>query len=302
MKEASKVATSTFNHTPVLADQLLDLTKTIPERLLEQGWFLDATVGGGGHAFLLLEKFPKLRLIGIDQDPYAIHATSKKLKQFGDRVKITKSNFANFTPSEKIAFVFADLGVSSPQFDNAERGFSLRSNGPLDMRMNPLEGIKASELINQLNESELANLIYNYGEERLSRRIARRIKSDLASKGDYSGTKDFAYAIAGCFPPKLRNRRIHPATKTFQAIRIAVNNELDVLSNLLKKAPSWLIKDGYFAIISFHSLEDRLVKNAFLQDDRLQKINKKPLVAKDQELSINQRSRSAKLRIAQKIH
>ncbi len=301
MKEAVKVATSTFNHTPVLSDQLIDLIKKVPNELFEEGWFLDTTVGGGGHASLLLQEFPKLRLLGIDQDPYAINASSENLKKFGERVKITKSNFANFNPSEKIAIVFADLGVSSPQFDNAKRGFSFRNDGPLDMRMNPLAGVNASELIQQLSEQELADVIYKYGEERFSRRIARKIKSDLATKGPYSGTKDFAYSIAGCYPPKLRNRRIHSATKTFQALRIAVNNELEVLSNLLAKAPTWLLQDGYFAIISFHSLEDRLVKNSFLKDPRLRKTTKKPLIASKEELLINQRSRSAKLRIAQKI-
>lgn len=159
--------------------------------------------------------------------------------------------------------VFADLGVSSPQLDEGSRGFSFRLNGPLDMRMNQIDGTNAAELIDRLSENELANLIFKYGEERFSRRIAKRIKHDLAKQGPYSGTIALAYAIAGCYPPKLRNRRVHPATKTFQALRIAINHELDVLSVLLKKAPEWLLDDGLFAVISFHSLEDRLVKKIF---------------------------------------
>ena len=167
-------------------------------------------------------------------------------------------------PAEPAVMVLADLGVSSPQLDVAERGFSFRLDGPLDMRMNPQgDGDTAAELISRLDESDLADLIYAYGEERLSRRIARRIKTDLTVQGPYSGTAALAYAVAGCYPPKARRGRIHPATRTFQALRIAVNDELAVLDGLLQQAPDWLEPDGLLGLISFHSLEDRRVKTAF---------------------------------------
>ena len=159
-------------------------------------------------------------------------------------------------------------------------------------------GETAAELIDRLEENELADLIYGYGEERLSRRIARRIKADLKDKGSYEGTAALAYAVAGCYPPKARRGRIHPATRTFQALRIAVNDELGVLDRLLQQAPDWLQPEGMLGIISFHSLEDRRVKSAFLRDERLQRITRKPIVASEQEKSINPRSSSAKLRCA----
>ena len=195
--------------------------------------------------------------------------------------------------------MLADLGVSSPQLDVAERGFSFRLDGPLDMRMNP-EGETAASLIERLEENTLADLIYAYGEERLSRRIARRIKADLAEQGPYSGTAALAYAVAGCYPPKTRRGRIHPATRTFQALRIAVNDELGALEQLLQRAPDWLQPGGLLAIISFHSLEDRRVKTAFLQDQRLERLTRRPLVASEHEEAQNPRSRSAKLRIARR--
>jgi len=195
--------------------------------------------------------------------------------------------------------VLADLGVSSPQLDVAERGFSFRLDGPLDMRMNAGgEGETAAELIDRLQENELADLIYGYGEERLSRRIARRIKADLKAKGSYVGTAALAYAVAGCYPPKARRGRIHPATRTFQALRIAVNDELGVLDRLLQQAPDWLEPEGLLGIISFHSLEDRRVKTAFLSDERLQRVTRKPIMATEEEEELNPRSRSAKWRLA----
>jgi len=167
--------------------------------------------------------------------------------------------------------------------------------------MNPSgPGETAADLIDRLEETELADLIYAFGEERLSRRIARRIKADLAARGAYAGTADLAYAVAGCYPPKARRGRIHPATRTFQALRIAVNDELGVLERLLQQAPDWLRPGGVLAIISFHSLEDRRVKTAFVQDDRLQRITRKPLVADASEQEANPRSRSAKLRLARR--
>ena len=285
-----------FSHVPVLADAVLDAARQIPR---PDGLLIDATLGGGGHSALLLEQHPGLRLIGLDQDATARAAAAERLAPFGDRVSIVATNFADYVPPEPAVMVLADLGVSSPQLDVAERGFSFRLDGPLDMRMNVGgEGETAAELIDRLEENELADLIYGYGEERLSRRIARRIKADLKDKGSYEGTAALAYAVAGCYPPKARRGRIHPATRTFQALRIAVNDELGVLDRLLQQAPDWLQPEGMLGIISFHSLEDRRVKSAFLRDERLQRITRKPIVASEQEKSINPRSSSAKLRCA----
>ncbi len=273
------------------------------EGLLDQcgeGVLIDCTLGGGGHSALLLEAHPRLHLIGLDQDATARAAAAQRLAPFGDRVEIVATNFAAYAPAAPVVAVLADLGVSSPQLDVAERGFSFRLDGPLDMRMNPAAGETAAELLNRLDETELADLIYAYGEERLSRRIARRIKHDLAEQGPFSGTAALAYAVAGCYPPKARRGRIHPATRTFQALRIAVNDELVVLDRLLASAPDWLVPGGLFGVISFHSLEDRRVKTAFVSDERLQRITRKAVMASPEEEVRNPRSRSARLRLARR--
>ncbi len=288
-----------FSHVPVLADAVLEAAEQLPRK---EGVLIDATLGGGGHSALLLERHPGLRLIGLDQDPTARAAAAERLVPFGDRVQIVATNFADYETDEPALMVMADLGVSSPQLDVAERGFSFRLDGPLDMRMDDSgEAEMAAELIERLEENELADLIYGFGEERLSRRIARRIKADLASEGSYSGTAALAYAVAGCYPPKARRGRIHPATRTFQALRIAVNDELGALDRLLDQAPGWLEPEGVLGIISFHSLEDRRVKTAFLKDERLQRITRKPLVATPEEEERNPRSRSAKWRLARRL-
>tara|TARA_Y100001968_G_scaffold51762_1_gene42712 strand:- start:24858 stop:25766 length:909 start_codon:yes stop_codon:yes gene_type:complete len=289
-----------FKHSPVLANEVIESISKIPETLLNKGVMIDATLGGGGHAALILDRNPNLKIIGIDQDPNAREAAAQNLKDYGSRVEIIDSNFADFVPDEKVIVVFADLGVSSHQLDIPSRGFSFRSDGPIDMRMNPLANLTAADLLEQLNEEQLANTIYQFGEERLSRRIARKIKNDISNNGPYKTTKDLAYAIAGCFPSHLRRSRLHPATRTFQALRIAVNKELEVLDRLLSQAPEWIIPGGLFEVISFHSLEDRKVKTSFLKDERLEIITRKPIRADNQEISMNKRSRSAKLRISKK--
>jgi 16S rRNA (cytosine1402-N4)-methyltransferase len=283
---------------PVLAEAVVAGAEQL---LHHNGLFIDATLGGGGHSALLLEKHPGLRLIGLDQDATARAAATERLAPFGDRVTIVATNFAEYAPPEPALMVLADLGVSSPQLDAAERGFSFRQDGPLDMRMNAAgDGETAAELIDRLEEKALADLIYGYGEERLSRRIARRIKADLAAQGEYEGTAALAYAVAGCYAPKARRGRIHPATRTFQALRIAVNDELAVLDLFLNQAPGWLEPGGVIGLISFHSLEDRRVKTAFLHDERLERITRKPIVASEAEQVNNPRSRSAKLRLARR--
>ncbi|MCP9808539.1 16S rRNA (cytosine(1402)-N(4))-methyltransferase RsmH [Cyanobium sp. HWJ4-Hawea] len=288
-----------FTHVPVLAQPVLnsfaELGPLLAQKPVGSGVLVDCTLGGGGHSALLLEAHPGLRVVGLDQDPSARAAAAERLAPFGDRVSIVAANFADFVPSEPAVAVLADLGVSSPQLDVAERGFSFRLAGPLDMRMNPEVGESAGALIERLEEAELADLIYAYGEERLSRRIARRLKEQVPQD-----TAELAYLVAGCYPPKARRGRIHPATRTFQALRIAVNNELGVLDQLLQVAPDWLVPGGLVGVISFHSLEDRRVKTAFSSDERLQRVTRKPETATEEEQSSNPRSRSAKWRVARR--
>jgi 16S rRNA (cytosine1402-N4)-methyltransferase len=283
-----------FDHVPVLADAVLAAFAELPPG----GVLLDCTLGGGGHSGLLLAAHPGLRLIGLDQDPSARAAAAEALAPFADRVQIVATNFAAFVPSEPVSAVLADLGVSSPQLDVPARGFSFRLDGPLDMRMNPQAGETAGALIDRLDETALADLIYGYGEERLSRRIARRIQE----QGPWAGrtTAELAYLVAGCYPPAARRGRIHPATRTFQALRIAVNDELGVLDHLLGAAPDWLLPGGLFGVISFHSLEDRRVKTAFLRDERLERVTRKAVQASDDEVGANPRARSARWRVARR--
>jgi 16S rRNA (cytosine1402-N4)-methyltransferase len=290
-----------FTHQSVLAAEVLEAFAALPPA--PDGGpprLIDCTLGGGGHSALLLEAHPTREVIGVDQDSTARAAATERLAPWGERLRIVASNFAAFTPVQPVQGVLADLGVSSPQLDVAARGFSFRADGPLDMRMNPEAGETAAELIARLEEAELADLIYAYGEERLSRRIARKIKAHLLEQGPFSGTAALAYLVAGCYPPAARRGRIHPATRTFQALRIAVNDELGVLDRLLAVAPDWLLPGGLFGVISFHSLEDRRVKTAFASDERLQRVTRKPLVASEVEQAANPRSRSAKLRVARR--
>ncbi|KEF42531.1 MAG: 16S rRNA methyltransferase [Cyanobium sp. CACIAM 14] len=294
-----------FAHLPVLANPVLEAFSGLSglPGAGEEGApvLLDCTVGGGGHSALLLAAHPRLRLIGLDRDPAARAAAAERLAIFGDRVRIEAANFAGYTPPVPLMGVLADLGVSSPQLDQPGRGFSFRSAGPLDMRMDPQTGETAAELIDRLEESALADLIHLYGEERLSRRIARRLVAERPWAGSGRSTADLAYVVAGCFPPRARHGRIHPATRTFQALRIAVNDELGALQQLLSRAPDWLLPGGVLAVISFHSLEDRRVKSTFLEDPRLERLTRKPQVAGEEEQRSNPRCRSAKLRVARRV-
>ena len=284
------IAAQPFFHIPVLADQVI-----AGLQIKAGGRYLDATVGGGGHSRLILEAASDIELVALDQDLRALAAAKAQLAEFAGRTSFHHTNFARFEPADlRFDGILADIGVSSTQLDQAERGFSFRQEAPLDMRMDSTQDLTAEEIVNHWDEKTLADTIYEYGEERLSRRIARR----LVERRPFRTTTELASAIASAYPPKARHGRIHPATRTFQALRIAVNGELEVLKTFLDRAPDWLNPEGRLAIISFHSLEDRIVKYAFRGDERLDIVTKKPLVASPEEVKENKRSRSAKLRIA----
>jgi 16S rRNA (cytosine1402-N4)-methyltransferase len=247
---------------------------------------------------LILQAAENVRLVGIDRDEMAIAAASETLKDYANQVTFWRGNFCEYKPSPDLLFdgILADLGVSSTQFDVAERGFSFRESGDLDMRMDNRQTLTAAEIVNHYQEVELANIIFKFGEERLSRRIA----SQIVEKRPFKTTLELANAIAACVPSSYRHGRIHPATRTFQALRIVVNRELESLEKWLAIAPNWLKTGGKIAVITFHSLEDRIVKHTFREDERLQVLTKKVIIATDAENKANPRARSAKLRIAQK--
>lgn len=292
-RDAQAQAPSDFVHQSVLAEEVLAGLAPQPH-----GHYLDATVGGGGHSRLILEMDPTVRLTALDQDPKALEAARQNLAEFGDRVTFWQGNFSGFDPGEPtFDGILADLGVSSPQLDHPERGFSFRHQGALDMRMNPTQELTAAELVNHRSERDLADIFYHYGEERLSRRIARRI----VERRPFQTTTALADAIASSVPGKYRHGRIHPATRVFQALRIAVNRELEVLEQLIEVAPGWLVPGGHLAIISFHSLEDRRVKHGMRNHEHLKVLTKKPITASDDEVRRNPRARSAKLRLAERL-
>jgi 16S rRNA (cytosine1402-N4)-methyltransferase len=285
--------------------------------------YCDCTVGGGGHSEALLEAAPGCRLIGIDRDPDALAAAGQRLARFGDRVTLVHGSFGEVPrllaqlpgAPKQVHGLLADLGVSSWQLDAPERGFSFSRVGPLDMRMDPTRGATALELMRSLEAEQLADVIFELGEERHSRRIARAIKRALA-EGKLATTLDLAAVISAEIPAaEQRKSKIHAATRTFQALRIAVNAELDQLQALLGWFPDLLVAGGRCAIISFHSLEDRLVKQRFRElawtsslppqlaakeGERVaavcELVTRKAVVASDEEISANPRSRSARLR------
>jgi 16S rRNA (cytosine1402-N4)-methyltransferase len=262
--------------------------------------YLDVTVGGGGHTEGLLEADETARVIAFDRDDLALAAARERLKAFHDRVVFVKTPFAAIASAlatvgvAQVDGLCADLGVSSPQLDDPSRGMSFRREGPIDMRMDPAEGETALELIERLSDDELADIIFHR-----SRRIARSVKRAFA-EGELSTTLDLRRAIVRAVGP-VRVGGVDPATRTFQALRIAVNGELEQLEDLLEALPKVLAPGGRAAILSFHSLEDRLVKRAFHDRTQWQTLTKKPQVAGDEEAAANPRARSAKLRAAIRI-
>ncbi|TKD12317.1 16S rRNA (cytosine(1402)-N(4))-methyltransferase RsmH [Polyangium fumosum] len=269
------------------------------------GVYVDATLGAGGHAEAILEEAPGCRLIGVDRDETALALAKERLAPFGDRVKLVHGRFSDVEDHlakmgvGPVDGLVADVGVSSMQIDDATRGMSFRAEGPLDMRMDPSSGETALELIERLDDDELANVIYHYGEERRSRRVARCIKQALAN-GELKTTLDLRRAVVRAVGPS-RVGGVDPATRTFQALRVAVNGELDELEALLRAASRVVKMGGIVAVISFHSLEDRIVKHALREASVWEPLWKKPLVASDEEVAENPRARSAKLRAARRV-
>jgi 16S rRNA (cytosine1402-N4)-methyltransferase len=281
-----------FSHIPVLSRELIAGLAVHPG-----GHYLDVTVGGGGHTRLLLEAALNVQVTAIDQDADALAAAQNYLAGYEEQVNFVRSNFAAYEFTHgTFDGIIADLGVSSYHLDTPERGFSFRHAASLDMRMDQRQSLTAADVINDWDERELADIFFKYGEERLSRRIARRI----VERRPLHTTVELANAIASSVPPKYRYGRIHPATRVFQALRIVVNDELKSLETFLDKAPNALVPGGRIAIISFHSLEDRLVKHGLRNSPLLRVLTKKPIIAQEAEIAQNPRSRSAKLRIAER--
>jgi 16S rRNA (cytosine1402-N4)-methyltransferase len=317
-------------HEPVLLEEITGWL-----RPHQGGLFIDCTLGMGGHAEAILEASPRSKVIGIDRDPEAIEIARERLKLFDERFKAVHANFRELPAVldtlrvGDVRGVLADLGVSSLQFDRAERGFSFSQEAPLDMRMDRAETITAGYLVNTLSERELADLIFEYGEERGARRIARLIARER-ERHPIETTRQLSDIVIRAIHPRGR-WRIHPATRTFQALRIAVNGELDAVKALIPAAISVLEPGGRLAVISFHSLEDRLVKRAMLRESgrcvcedrrglagvpvpesdilcgrcgaqkRVEVLTRKPVRPREEEVARNPRSRSALLRVCERI-
>jgi len=298
---------SAVEHVPVLAQKLVEQIKLPPD-----GIMVDATIGHGGHSLLFGRQMgPKGVIIGLDVDEKSIRRAQSKLGGLSCKVIILKANFSQI--AEKIHeqgirgadFILADLGVSSSQLADTQAGLSFQTNMPLDMRMDERLETTAADIIKRSDEKELAELIYKFGEEKASRRIARTI-AEYRRNRPITTTRQLAIIVCKALgqPETGRISRIHPATKTFQALRMAVNRETENLQKLLESVPQLLNKNGRVAIISFHSLEDRAVKTNFKENEgkNIYKIlTKKPITAEKEELALNPRARSAKLRIAEKI-
>ncbi len=302
-------------HQPVLYNEIIHLLQ--PHR---SGLYVDGTVGAGGHAWGILEACePDGLLLGLDVDALALQIARNRLKQFGERVTLVQSSFTNLSDQlnamgwHQVDGVILDLGLSSMQLDIPERGFSFRNDALLDMRFDQENPVRAIDLVNNLPEAELADLLYTYGEERKSRRIARAI----VQARPIETTQQLANVVAKV--SVSRKSRIHPATRTFQALRIEVNQELDALQKVLPQAIRSLKPSGRLAVISYHSLEDRIVKHFFRDESRdcicppkqpvcdcghkatIKRLSKRPIRPTDGEISENPRARSARLRVVEKL-
>lgn len=310
-----------FGHLSVMPAEVLSLLSPRPG-----GVYVDGTLGGAGHAKMILEaSAPDGVLVGFDRDPEALDAARRRLASYGDRVKFVRSNFAAMNESlaaQKIDSVdgfLLDLGVSSHQLDTAERGFSFQVDAPLDMRMDPETGATAADLVNELSLDELARIIREYGEDRWAKRIASFIVKAREEHGAIETTLQLVNCVKGAIPRAAWEERIHPATRTFQALRIAVNDELGSLERGLAAGVELLAPGGRGVVISFHSLEDRIVKAVFRRyaqgctcpkmlpqcvcggKPRVRILTGKPVTAGADELAVNPRARSAKVRAIEKL-
>ncbi len=309
-----------FNHISVLLEESVELLEVNPH-----GIYVDGTLGGGGHAELVCSKLAEdSTFVGIDRDMTAIRAAGDRLSKFGDKVKIVHSNFSQVKAVlqnlgiEKIDGAILDLGVSSPQLDVAERGFSYNMDARLDMRMNRDDELSAYEVVNEYSEKELSRIIFEYGEDRFARRIAAAI-SEARTEKPIETTFQLSDIIKSAIPAKMRFADKHPAKRTFQAIRIEVNNELGILEDTIRDFVDVLKPGGVLSIITFHSLEDRIVKQTFAElasgcecpksfpvcvcgkKPLVKAVNKKPIVSGEDELRNNNRAHSAKLRAIKKL-
>ncbi|MDQ4121159.1 MAG: 16S rRNA (cytosine(1402)-N(4))-methyltransferase RsmH [Acidobacteriota bacterium] len=316
LKTNESAFTASELHTPVLLDEVLRFLQP------ETGLFIDCTLGMGGHTEAILNTSAETKVIAFDRDREAIEKASARLTEFGERFRAIHADFRQikeFVEAETASGVLADLGVSSWQLDSVERGFSFRADAPLDMRMNSgSEEPTAAELLETLSEEEIADIIYQYGEERFSRRIARRIVERRERGEKIETTAQLAELIERAIP-RAKQEKIHPATRTFQALRIAVNRELENLDEFISNAIDILQPDGRFAVISFHSLEDRIVKQTFRRLSgrcecpprlpvcqcgavkRIEILTARPVMGGEKEIEENPRARSAKLRVCRKL-
>jgi 16S rRNA (cytosine1402-N4)-methyltransferase len=290
----------TASHTPVLAEEALEWLRIEPG-----GTYADATLGLGGHAVEIARQLTSGRLIGLDRDAGALEIARERLKEYEAKIVLVQSDFSRIDEVARelnlppLNGILADLGVSSLQLDTAERGFSFRLAGPLDMRMDSRMALTAADIVNETAEAELANLLYQLGEERDSRRIARAIVRARPIRS----TEHLATIVAGARTSRGR-QKLHPATKTFLALRIAVNRELEALGQFLNRAPATLAPGGRWVVLSYHSLEDRMVKQEFRRlatGGILKVLTRKVVRPTEREIAANPRARSAKMRVAEKL-
>ena len=286
-------------HEPVLKAELISTLRPI-----KNGIYVDCTVGAAGHTLAILQSCGDCFVIGLDVDPNALKIAEERLKMFERSVKLIRESYGriedilNRLSVEKVDGIIADLGLSSMQIDDPKRGFSFRFDSPLDMRMDPSKNLTAWNVVNEYPEEKLYKVIKEYGEEPFAKRIAR----EIVKNRPINTTGELVEIIRKAIPSKSRNRRKrHFATRTFQAIRIEVNKELENLQSLLRASERVLKKGGRIAIISFHSLEDRIVKHFFRKSEHLLPLTKKPITPSKDEIQRNPRSRSAKLRVAERI-
>lgn len=308
-----------FSHKSVLLDECIEALQICPN-----GIYLDGTLGGAGHSYEIARRLTTGRLIGVDRDTVALRAAQERLAPFADRVTTVHSNFSELAQVlddlgiDAVDGMLFDLGVSSPQLDDAQRGFSYMADAPLDMRMNKDDALTAEEVVNLWQQDELRRILYEYGEERYAPQIAAAIVR-RREKAPIRTTLELVEVIRSAMPPQALREKQHPAKRSFQAIRIAVNDELSAVSKLMRTAFSRLKPNGRLAVITFHSLEDRIVKSEMQLAARgctcppefpvcvcgkkpfIRIVTRKPIVSGERELEENPRARSAKLRVAEKL-